>query len=202
MPRSDNEIAVDVVKLLKLDDDDKVADFANLLKLGDDGKIHDKIIIAGVVLNVGDDNKTICDKIIAGIVKQLAAVRRAYQGGDDVVKADQLKADIEAERRRLQRLKDKWRRIAAVEIVCDRADYELATLAKVSGPDPRYQWFDDVCAIMARGMILQSPDTRLGARLRELAGYLYEAATDIPDRDLETACRRATPPKKKQTSAA
>jgi hypothetical protein len=156
MPRSDNEIAIDVAVLLN-----------------------------------GKD--AINDQIVAAIVQQLAAVRRAYQGGGAVVKADQLKADIADERRRLQRLKDKWSRIAAVEIVCDRADDELKTLAKVSGPDPRYRWFDDVCAIMACDMILQSSDKGLGERLRELAGYLYEAATGEPGHRLETACRRATP---------
>jgi len=80
MPRSDNEIAINVAVLLN-----------------------------------GKD--AINDQIVAAIVQQLAAVRRAYQGGGAVVKADQLKADIADERRRLQRLKDKWSRIAAVEIV-------------------------------------------------------------------------------------
>jgi hypothetical protein len=152
MPRSLDEIAVDVADLLKLDSDDEA---------------------------------------LAQIVQQLIAVRGLYRFSDnDVVKAGQLSADIAVERARLAQLKDKWPRIAAVAIVCDRADYELATLAEVSGPDPRYRWFDDVCAIMARSMILQSPNKRLGKRHRKLAGYLYEAATGEPNRSFDMACRR------------
>ena len=41
-------------------------------------------------------------------------------------------------------------------------------------------------------MILHSPDTRLGERLRYVAGYIYEAATGIPEEDLERACRAVT----------
>ena len=154
MPRSDNEIAVAIAKLLKLNSDDKVT--------------------------------------IAGIVQQLEAVRRAYQGSGDVGKSDQLRADIATVRERLQELKDKWRRIAAVEIVCSRADHELATLAKVTGPSPHYPVFDDVCAKLAKSMILSSSNKHLGKRHRKLAGYLYEAATGEPDQPLERACRRAS----------
>jgi hypothetical protein len=150
MPRSLDQIAADVAKLLS-----------------------------------GDDDKAV-------IVERLEAVQRAYQGTRDIGKAKQLRADIAAERERLVQLKDKWRYIAAVGIVCDRTDYELATLAKVSGPDPHYPVFDDVCAILARSMILQSPNKRLGKRHRKLAGYLYEAATGAPGHPLERVCRRAT----------
>jgi hypothetical protein len=146
------------------------------------------------LLKVGDDDKAANDKIIAGIVQQLEAVRRAHHFGGDVVKSNQLRADIAAHREGLQQLKDKWRHTAAVEIVADQADYILATLAEVSGPDPHYRWFDDVCAIMAHSMIKQRwPDARRGPgwQLRTLAGFLYEAATGIPNRELETACRRA-----------
>jgi hypothetical protein len=146
-----------------------------------------EIAVAIVELLGVDDDKA----AIAEIERQLSAVRRAYQDGGDVKKAAQLRADIAAERRRLQKLKNKWCRIAAAETVFGEADQWLAVLSNVHGP-ARYRWFDDVCAIMARSMILHSPDTRLGDRLRELAGYLYEAATDIPSRDLETACRRVT----------
>jgi hypothetical protein len=153
--------------------------------------------IAGDVaelLKLGDDDKT-----IAEIERQLDAVEGAYRwGGGDVVKADKLKADIAAERQRLQELKDKWCNIAAVQIVCSQADYVLATLAEVNGPDPRYRWLGDVCAIMAYSMIQHSPEKRLGWRHRILAGYLYEAATGIPNRTLETACRRVARTRRKQ----
>jgi hypothetical protein len=95
-------------------------------------------------------------------------------------------------RDRVQQLKNKWRHTAAVEIVCKRADDELATLAKVTGPSPHYPVFDDACAKLARSMILQSPNKRLGKRHRKLAGYLFEAATGEPDQPLERACRRAS----------
>jgi hypothetical protein len=151
MPRSLDQIAVDVAKLLKRGND------------------------------------------IDGIVKQLEAVRRAYQSCRDVGKAKQLSADIAAERRNLQQLKDKWRGFAfAVGKVFDEADRWLAMLADIHGPDPRRRLANDVCAQLAKSMILQSPNPHLGKRLRKLAGYLHEAATGKPGQSLETACRRVT----------
>jgi hypothetical protein len=168
MARSDEEIAVDVADLLwKLDDDDKT--------------IRDQTI-AGIV-------RLWKLLIIAGIMQQLTAVWRVYQGSGDVVKARQLRAHIATARRALRPLK-KYR-IPALAIVHE-ADLVLDAISNVTGPDPRSRPFDRVCAFMAYKMILQSPNKRLGDRLRELAGYLYEAATGEPDRDLETACRWVT----------
>jgi hypothetical protein len=130
-----------------------------------------------------DDKKT-----LVGIVRQLEAVRHIYQNG--MPKAGAIREDAAKERRRLQRLGRKWLRISLVAACYSRADQWLSVLENTHGPSSRYRWFDDVCAIMAQDMILRSRDQTLGDRLRTLAGYLYEAATGIPDRKLETACRR------------
>jgi hypothetical protein len=148
--------------------------------------------IAGLLGDRGDKGA------IAEITQKLDAVRRIYLGGGDLPKAGELKADITAERLSLQKLKKKWHRISGVVTCLNEADQWLAVLSKVNGPDPHYRWFDDVCAILAHDM-LRSRKKRLGERLRELAGYLYEAATGIPDRMLETACRRVTQRKTKET---
>jgi hypothetical protein len=131
------------------------------------------------------------DQSLAAIEGALGRVQRAYQDGGDVLKAAELRADIAEERSRLQRLQEKWH-LRAVQICLHEADQWLAVLANVTGPDPRYHWFDDYCTILARSMILQSRHKRLGYRHRQLAGYLYEAGTGIPDHLLETACRRVT----------
>jgi hypothetical protein len=49
-----------------------------------------------------------------------------------------------------------------------------------------------LCAVTAKDMIKNSPDKRLGSRLRNVASLLYEAATGIPGQNLERACREVT----------
>ena len=71
-------------------------------------------------------------------------------------------------------------------------------LKTTRGPDVRFRWLDDYCARGAYEVIDQSRDRRMGDRLRTLAGYLYEAATGIPDQRLDTACRRITAEKRRE----
>jgi hypothetical protein len=131
------------------------------------------------------DNNT-----IDAIEQQLCTVRKIYGAGAGVTKADAIRADIATERRRLQRLKQKWSGNHGVVVCLEQADQWLAVLSTIRGPDPRFRWFGEICAIMAHSMLLRSHHKRLGERLRILAGYLYEAATGIPNQSLETACRR------------
>jgi hypothetical protein len=69
---------------------------------------------------------------------------------------------------------------------------------KIQGPDVRFRWLDDYCARVAYEVIAHSRNRRMGDRLRTLAGYLYEAATGIPNRRLDTACRRVTAEKERE----
>jgi hypothetical protein len=61
-----------------------------------------------------------------------------------------------------------------------------------SSPDPHVQPVKIICAVIAKDMIRNSPDKRLGSRLRDIASLLYEAATGIPGQSLERACREVT----------
>lgn len=106
-----------------------------------------------------------------------------------------IRKDFARERDRLQRLARKYRRDgkpACFVYLLDGAIGYLANVEKVYGPDPHVQPVKFLCAFIAKDMIKNSSDKRLGPRLRNIASLLYEAATDIPGQNLERACREVT----------
>ena len=103
-----------------------------------------------------------------------------------------IKAEVAGLREHARKLRDKYMDIPALassfDVVVRVFDPE-----KISGPDPRFDMVGRVCAEMAKGMILASPNRRLGERLRLIASYLYWYVTGERDCDLERACRAVTP---------
>jgi hypothetical protein len=112
-----------------------------------------------------------------------------------------VKAALEEDRRWLQK-RGKRRAREFPEVPALAALYDAAGCVldrdKIGGPDVRFRWLDDYCARGAYEVIDHSRDRRMGDRLRTLAGYLYEAATGIPDQRLDTACRRITAEKRRE----
>jgi hypothetical protein len=103
-----------------------------------------------------------------------------------------IRKDFARERDRLQRLARKYRKLPFVAHFLDGAIKCLAVVEGMRRPDPHVQPVKLLCAVIAKDMIKNSPDKRLGSRLRNVASLLYEAATDIPGQNLERACREVT----------
>lgn len=122
-----------------------------------------------------------------------------------LTRLDVLKADVAVERRRLEKLRDKYSEVGYLRDVLDKATRDLEGVAFWSGgADPHFDTLKMLCATMAKATILDTPDKRLGARLRKVASWFYLFATGETVGDLERACRAVTPkrtnrtPKKRQ----
>jgi len=113
-----------------------------------------------------------------------------------------IKRDLAGLRRHAEKLHAKYEQIPALALPL-RVVMQLGP-EKFSGADPRFDQFKYTCALMAKGVIFDSPNKQLGTRLRQLAVWFYWYATGInlDDKDyaLERACREVTPKRTNRTS--
>jgi hypothetical protein len=131
---------------------------------------------------------------IPAIERSLLSLDHMLRDIEQFPKIAEIKKDFAGLHEHAELLHEKYKEIPALAYPL-RAVMSLDP-EKIMGPAPQFDWVKYSCAIVARGLILSSPNKQLGQRLRDLASRLYWYVTgiDLVDKDypLERACRAVT----------
>jgi len=141
------------------------------------------IKIAGK-LGAGSDSRHQIQTALEGLVPQLRGLYFTKKVSD-------LQRDLERERQRLAKLRQKYFWYGPGLPQLDRAIAILAALQKVSGPRKEVNVYIEPCIVMAAHMIrMHAQDKKVNpARVGIIAGYIYETITNIGGKKFVRAAR-------------
>jgi hypothetical protein len=146
------------------------------------------IEIAADIVEVLRADDSVTEQIAATLQSMAPALRELRH----VKNLNTFKWDIGKERHRLEALRKKYIWLGPLPLsLFDRAISALSGLEQVAGPKTQADPYIKPCVIVAADMIRQhSRDKRLDyERLGKVAGYLYEAVTDIRGKMFRRACQ-------------